>query len=43
MELEVELVRDGASPNFDVYHLHVRCYAAWELVRSKVNGGPPAR
>jgi hypothetical protein len=24
MELEVEFVRDGASPNFDVYQLHVR-------------------
>jgi len=26
----------------DMYHLHVRCYSAWELVRTKVDGHPPS-
>lgn len=44
MEFEVQFVRDGGAPSFQVYHLHVRCYAAWELERSKVDSarGPSA-
>ena len=40
MEFEVEFAEDGASPHFAVYHVHIRCFSAWELVRSKVDGHP---
>ena len=30
MELEIEFNRHG-SPGLDTYHLHPRCFAAWEL------------
>jgi hypothetical protein len=35
MELEIEFNRDGVSPGLDRYHLHPRCFAAWELERGK--------
>jgi hypothetical protein len=38
MEFEVQFERDGGSPYFDVYHIHLRCFSAWELMRSKVDG-----
>ena len=33
MELELEFNRHGATPGIDHYHLHPRCYAAWETER----------
>ena len=33
MELEIQYARDGGAPHFDVFHVHTRCYAAWEFVR----------
>lgn len=42
MEFEVQFSVDGGSPHFAVYHIHVRCFSAWELVRSKLDGDPPA-
>ena len=33
-ELELQFVRDSDSPSIVVFHLHPRCYAAWELERS---------
>jgi hypothetical protein len=33
MEFEVEFARDGSAPHFDVFHVHLRCFAVWELVR----------
>jgi len=33
MEFEVEFARDGGAPHFHGYHVHVRCFAAWELAR----------
>jgi len=35
LEFEIEFARDGDSPGLDKFHLHVRCFAAWELERSK--------
>ena len=42
MELEIEFNRHGATPAVDRYHLHPRCYAAWEFERTKVDDGPGA-
>jgi hypothetical protein len=37
LELEIEFNRHGVMPGLDRYHLHVRCFAAWELERTKVD------
>ena len=43
MEFEVQFSMDGGAPHLDaVYHVHVRCYSAWELVRSKPDGHQPS-
>jgi len=34
-EFELEFAHDGTSPGVDVFHLHVRCFAAWEFERTK--------
>jgi hypothetical protein len=34
-ELEIELAHDGGRPGIDKFHLHVRCFAAWELERGR--------
>jgi hypothetical protein len=31
MEFEIQFVRDGDNPGLDKYHVHIRCYAAWEF------------
>ena len=33
MEMEIEYRRDGATRGLDNYHLHLRCFAAWECER----------
>ena len=35
MEFEIQFAYDGDSPGIDKYHVHVRCFAAWELERNK--------
>jgi hypothetical protein len=40
MEIEVELNRQGSAPGLERYHLHPRCFAAWEL---EINSKPSAR
>ena len=35
MEIELEFNRHGATPGLDQYHFHHRCFAAWELERTK--------
>ena len=32
-ELEIQVAHDGDNPRLDKYHLHVRCFAAWEFER----------
>jgi len=36
MELEIEFARDSDYPGIDNYHVHVKCFAAWELEREAV-------
>jgi hypothetical protein len=33
LEFEIEFARDGGSPGLDKFHVHVRCFAAWEFER----------
>lgn len=33
MEFEVQFEHDGATPGLDKFHIHVRCFAAWEFER----------
>ena len=35
MEFEIDFAHDGATPGVDRLHVHVRCFAAWELERGK--------
>jgi len=35
MEFEIEFAHDGANPGLDKFHVHVRCFAAWEFERNK--------
>ena len=38
IDLEMEFARPGVTP--DTLHLHLRCFAAWEFERTKVEGAP---
>ncbi len=33
LEFEIQFARDGDNPGLDKYHVHVRCFAAWEFER----------
>jgi hypothetical protein len=35
LEFEVEFAHAGANPGLDKYHVHTRCFAAWELERRR--------
>jgi len=35
MELEAEFRQDSESPELHKYHLHPRCFMAWEFERAK--------
>ena len=37
VEYELEFAHDGANPGLDRYHLHLRCFALWELERTKLD------
>jgi hypothetical protein len=39
MEFEIQFARDGDNPGLDKYHVHIRCFAAWEFER-RHNGSP---
>ena len=39
MELEIQFARDGDNPRLDQFHVHVRCFAAWEFERAKAGRG----
>jgi hypothetical protein len=39
LEFEVQFARDGDNPGLDKFHIHVRCFAAWEFER--VRDGRP--
>jgi hypothetical protein len=36
LEFEVQFEHDGPSPGLDKFHLHLRCFAAWEFERVQV-------
>jgi hypothetical protein len=33
LEVAIEFARTGSVPGLDTYHLHLRCFAAWEFER----------
>ena len=33
MEFEIQFARDGTDPGLDKFHVHIRCFAAWEFER----------
>jgi hypothetical protein len=35
MEFEIEFARDGDNPDLDKFHVHIRCFAAWEFERRR--------
>jgi hypothetical protein len=35
LEFEIQFAYDGSNPGLDKYHVHIRCFAAWELERTK--------
>ncbi len=35
LEFEIQFARDGTMPGLDKYHVHIRCFAAWEFERNK--------
>jgi hypothetical protein len=32
-EFEIQFARDGDNPGLDKFHVHIRCFAAWEFER----------
>lgn len=34
LEFEIEFARNGDNPHSDTYHLHARCFEAWQLERN---------
>lgn len=35
LEFEIQFEHDGDMPGLDKYHVHIRCFAAWEFERNK--------
>jgi hypothetical protein len=33
LEFEIQFARDGDNPDLDKFHVHVRCFSAWEFER----------
>ena len=33
LEFEIQFIHHGRDPGLDKYHVHVRCFAAWEFER----------
>jgi hypothetical protein len=40
LEFEIQFARNGDNPGLDKFHVHVRCFAFWELERTQSNGSP---
>jgi hypothetical protein len=36
MEYELQFSHDAATPSLDRFHLHLRCFSAWEMERTKL-------
>jgi hypothetical protein len=41
VEFEIQFERNGAKPSLDRYHVHIRCFAAWEFERKNAGGVGP--
>ncbi len=35
LEFEIQFQHDGSNPGLDKFHVHIRCFAAWEFERDK--------
>jgi hypothetical protein len=35
LEFEIQFARDGDNPGLDKFHVHIRCFAAWEFERTR--------
>jgi hypothetical protein len=35
IEYELQFSHDGATPGLDRFHMHLRCFSAWEMERTK--------
>lgn len=35
MQFEIQFAIDGSPPDFNIYHVHTSCYAAWEPERNR--------
>ena len=35
MEFEIQFAHDGGNPGLDKFHVHIRCFAAWEFERKR--------
>jgi len=35
IEFEIQFARDGDNPGLDKFHVHIRCFAAWEFERAR--------
>jgi len=35
LEIEIEFAHGGSAPGLERHHVHPRCFAAWELKRTK--------
>ena len=40
MEFQIEFARDGGNAGIDKYHVHIRCFAAWEFERQHAGEAP---
>ena len=36
LEFEIQFAHDGERPGLDKYHVHLRCFAAWEFERHEM-------
>jgi hypothetical protein len=34
LEFEIEFARDSDDPGASTYHVHIRCFAAWQFERT---------
>jgi hypothetical protein len=37
LEFEIHFARDGDNPGLDKFHVHIRCFAAWEFERKQAS------
>jgi hypothetical protein len=41
MEFEIQFEHDGIERVLDNFHVHIRCFAAWEFERQSASSGEP--